>query len=67
MLKDIRPEIFEKLTGLPRGYLKNVADESQFIQDDIRVPDLIDLRNTKKHYEFVKDYVDRIIKSLTSS
>jgi hypothetical protein len=67
MLKDIRPEIFEKMTGLPRGYLTNVADESQFTQDNFRVPDLINFKNTKKHYEFIKDYVDCIIKSLTSS
>lgn len=67
MFKNISPAVFEKLIELPEGYIENVADESQFMQDDMGMPDLIDSRNTKNHYEFINDFVDRIIKSLTLS
>ena len=67
MCKDISPETFEKLTGLPEGYIQNVGDESGFMQDDMGAPDLIGFRNTKKHDEFIEGYVGRIMESLTLS
>ncbi len=67
MLKNISPATFEKLIGLPKGYIENVTDESQFMQDDMGMPDLINFRNIKDHYDFIKDYIDHIIKSLTLS
>jgi hypothetical protein len=67
MHKDISPETFEKLTGLPEGYIQNVGDESGFMQDDMGAPDLIGFRNTKRHDEFIEGYVGRIMGSLTLS
>lgn len=67
MRKDISPETFEKLTGLPEGYIQNVSDESGFMQDDMGAPDLIGFRNTRRHEEFIEGYVGRIMGSLTLS
>ncbi len=65
--KDIPPAIFEELSGLPKGFIENVADDSRFMQGDMGVPDLISLRNSKKHGEFINGYVGRITASLTSA
>ena len=48
ILKDISPATFERLNDLPEGYIENVADESGFMQDDMGVPDLVDLRDTSE-------------------
>jgi len=64
--KDISPAIFEKLSGLPKGFIENIADDSRFMEDDMGVPDLISLRNSNKHSEFINCYVGRIMASLTS-
>jgi hypothetical protein len=64
--KDISPAIFEKLSGLPKGFIENVADDSRFMQDDMGVPDLISWRSSNKHSEFINCYVDRVMASLTS-
>src|SRR5271169_5438614 len=55
--KDISPAIFEKLSGLPKGFIENIADDSRFMEDDMGVPDLISLRNSNKHSEFINCYV----------
>ena len=64
--KDISPAIFEKLSGLPKGFKENVADDSRFMRDDMGVPDLISLRNSNKHSEFINCYIGSIMASLTS-
>ena len=64
--KDISPEIFKKLSGLPKGFIENVADDSRFMQDDMGIPGLISLRNSEKHSEFINCYVGRLMASLTS-
>jgi hypothetical protein len=58
--KDISSAIFEKLSRSPKGFIENVADDSRFMQDDMGVPDLISLRNSKKRdSEFIDCYVGR--------
>ena len=64
--KGISPATFEKLSGLPKGFIENVADDSRLTQDDMEVPDLISLMNSKKHSEFINCYAGRIRASLTS-
>jgi hypothetical protein len=65
--KDISLAMFEKLSGLPIGFIKNtVADDSKFMRDNMGVPDLISLRNSNKHSEFINCYVGSIMATLTS-
>lgn len=63
--KDMSPAAFENLTGLPKGYIENVGDESEFMRDDMGVPELISFRNSKRHDEFINGYVARIKGSLS--
>jgi hypothetical protein len=63
--KNIFPAIFEKLSGLLKGFIKNVADGSRFMRDDMGVSDLISLRNSNKHSEFINCYIGSVMVSLT--
>jgi len=61
MLKDISPATFEKLSGLPQGFIQNVGDVSGFLQEEMGAPDLIGLRNSKRHDKFINDFVSCIL------